>query len=416
MKTRYIVICLIIFLFPLLSHSQDTKVFVPNIKTIQLLANGQFNSSPLIHLHSNDQIEISFDELSHNYNQYHYEIKHVTADFTPSTISELDYLSGFYTNYIEEYETSRNTTIPYTHYKFKIPNENISFKLSGNYQIGVYDSNSNEPIFFGYFSIVDDRTLIKAQVTTNTIIDNNKSHQQVDFSVIHNGITLRNPQQEIKVRILQNKRNDNAVTTLTPTYISNNELQYTHNKKLIFDAGNEYRRFETVSKRNFGINVKNLEFIAPFHHAILYHDEKRNNSYNFSNDMNGHYLVRSDEVVDNDTEADYYWVHFFLKDEAPCKNGSVYLNGAFTYDVFNEASLMRYNWEDYCYETTHLLKQGSYNYQYLYVAPNSNRGESEPLEGNYAETENEYEIYIYYRAPNERYDQLIGFKNIRFKP
>ena len=58
---------------------------------------------------------------------------------------------------------------------------------------------------------------------------------------------------------MQNGRTDNMVTGVLPTYVGPDELRYTHNKALIFPAGNEYRRFETVSTRYANIGVESLQ-------------------------------------------------------------------------------------------------------------------------------------------------------------
>ena len=60
-----------------------------------------------------------------------------------------------------------------------------------------------------------------------------------------------------------------------------------------------------------------------------------------------------------------------------------------------------------------MLKQGSYNYQYLCVPNQSKVGLSHPVEGDYHQTENEYSIYVYYHPMGARYDRLIGVTTIR---
>ena len=74
---------------------------------------------------------------------------------------------------------------------------------------------------------------------------------------------------------------------------------------------------------------------------------------------------------------------------------------------------MGYNFETHQYEKAVLLKQGSYNYQYLFVPNNATVGETGPIEGNFYQAENEYSIYVYYRPMGARYDRLIGIKSIR---
>ena len=74
---------------------------------------------------------------------------------------------------------------------------------------------------------------------------------------------------------------------------------------------------------------------------------------------------------------------------------------------------MKYNAETHAYECTQLLKQGAYNYQYLYVAPGTTAGSTAQAEGNFYETENEYLILVYHRAFGERYDRLIGMQQVK---
>ena len=77
---------------------------------------------------------------------------------------------------------------------------------------------------------------------------------------------------------------------------------------------------------------------------------------------------------------------------------------------------MKYNEETSSYESVQLLKQGAYNYLYLYVPDGSTKGETGPVEGNFYETENEYLILVYSRPFGERYDKLIGMKLVRYRP
>ena len=320
---------------PVESNAQRTEVLAPLIETIQVLKNAEFDSSPVIELNSDEYLEISFDQLSHEYHRYYYEIEHCDAAYKPSNISQFDFMDGFSTNYIDDYATSINTTVPYTNYRFELPNDNVSLKLSGNYRISVFDDDNNEkPVFRAYFSIVEPKVKIDASVSANTLIDNNKGHQQVSFTINHKGVQLRNPQQNVKVRVMQNGRTDNCVTNVQPTYILADQLKYEHNRALIFQAGNEYRRFETVSTRHIGLNIDHFEYFAPYYHATLFEDKLRNYTYSYNYDHNGHYLVRYDDATDDSIEADYFFVHFALSHDSSFSFGVVLLGGSFSFSLF----------------------------------------------------------------------------------
>lgn len=73
---------------------------------------------------------------------------------------------------------------------------------------------------------------------------------------------------------------------------------------------------------------------------------------------------------------------------------------------------MKYNAARQRYEGQLLLKQGYYSYQYLMDTGNG-RGTTNPVEGNYYQTENEYSILVYYRQAGARYDRLVGWRTGR---
>ena len=230
------------------SQAQKTCVNVPHIKTLRVIANGDWMAYPIIHLQTSDEVEISFDELTHEYHRYTYKITHCNADWTPSDLFESDYLQGFNDNVIEDYQNSLNTTMLYTHYRFTLPNDDVQLLLPGNYVVTIYGEDSEDtPVAQASFSVLNPCVGVSASVSSNTDVDTNDSHQQVSFTVNYQGINVISPQSEFTVRVYQNLRTDNCVTNLQPSYLQPGQMQYVHNRKLIFPAGNEYRRFEIIN-------------------------------------------------------------------------------------------------------------------------------------------------------------------------
>jgi hypothetical protein len=73
---------------------------------------------------------------------------------------------------------------------------------------------------------------------------------------------------------------------------------------------------------------------------------------------------------------------------------------------------MQYNAQKRQYEKTLLLKQGGYNYLYLVVPKQQAKGSLKPIEGNFWQTQNEYEIKVYHKPFGSKCDKLIGFTSI----
>lgn len=396
--------------------AQRHEILDRQLHTLQVVVNDDPLLPPIMNLGGGNHLEIGFDEFSHEYHRYIYKVEHCNADWSPSTeIFESDYMNGFNGEPIEDYEKSFNTTVLYTHYSLRIPNENISLKLSGNYKLTVYNDEGDEPVpvLTACFSLVEPGVGIGATVSTNTDIDFNKSHQQVDFSVNYRLVKVIDPHRELKTVVMQNRRWDNCVVNPKPNIQAANKIEFTHNRQLIFPAGNEYHKFEILDVHIPTLNVDRMEWFDPYYHATLYPNQTARN-YLYDEDQNGAFIIRNSDDEDVATTCDYVFTHFTLK-SPQLPGGEVYLNGEWTYNRFIPEYRMTYNRETQAYEATALLKQGYYNYNYLFVPDGETQGNSGRTDGNFYETENEYIILVYHRPNGGRYDKLVGYRRMNFK-
>lgn len=405
---KIIVIITVILQSIALSYAQTTCSLVNSIKTLQVKVDGEWGTAPVMTMGGGHYVEISFDDLQHNYVRYTYVVKHCDANWEESDIYEGDYLDGINgMDRIDNYVQSMNTEMEYNHYSFRLPNKNTRLKLSGNYKVNIMEDGDDEPVAEVCFSILEPRVGVDIEVTSNTDIDTYSTHQQLSFTINFPTYEINNPTTDIHPVILQNHRWDTRITDVMPTTIKTTQMQYTHNRKLIFDAGNEFRRFEILNKYTPTMRVDSMRYEKPYYHAYLMSDVVRTN-YLFDKDQDGRFVIRNNDNIDNDSESDYFITHFTLK-TPPLAGGDVYLNGDLTENSYFETYKMEYNPIDHQYELTLPLKQGSYNYQYV-VKNDDDRGNAGPAEGNFYQTENEYDVYVYHRAVGERYDRLVGFQ------
>ena len=228
------------------AYAKNSIIHSQRIKTVQAIVNNDWLSPPIMVLKSNDILRISFDELSHDYHSFKYHIQHCGTDWSESDdLFESDYLEGFNDNAIENYQNSINTTILYTHYKFEIPNDKCRLKLSGNYKLTIYDEdNNNEIMFETMFMVVDPQMSVELKATTNTDIDINESHQQLSIYLNYNKLPVTNHEEQIFTVITQNNNQHTKVICPEPNIITGKGLIWDHNKNLIFNAGNEYHKYE----------------------------------------------------------------------------------------------------------------------------------------------------------------------------
>ena len=94
--------------------------------------------------------------------------------------------------------------------------------------------------------------------------------------------------------------------------------------------------------------------------------------------------------------------------DVPLTEGEVYVYGALTDWNLTEQSKMNYNFDTRRYELTMLLKQGYYNYEYVFVKNNDTYADNAFFEGSHYETENDYIIFVYHYDSTSKYEKLIG--------
>ncbi len=416
-KYKYLIITLLLTLleggFPSM-YSQGrqlqytTRSFSEPLRTLKVTANGDFDAPPVIELGSDDRVVIDFDVLEDNEKRISYRIYHLDHQWKKSNISSIEYYDGFENNQLDFSEPSFNTFVNYRHYRLSIPNEDFTLTKSGNYAVEFYDVDSpDEIIATACFSLFEKGADIGVNISGNTDIDFNRAHQQLTPVVTVKDNKVNNLANDIVLVVTQNNRRDTERVIPSPSRFTANKAFYEHNRDLIFEAGNNYRRFDITDNRFAAIGVERIRYIAPNYYAFLYPGLKRSElPFEYDRDQNGHYLIRSVNAEDMDTEADYFNVLFSLESAFPIGQ-PVYLNGEFTNDRFDESTLMEYNPEANRYEKNMLLKQGHYNYMYL-VKPDNKKPSTAVTEGNFFETNNGYMIKVFHRAPGARYDRLIG--------
>jgi len=387
-----------------------TQIFNPQLKTLQIAMQGEKMGLPIIELNNENSLHISFDEMSHEAHSYSYKVMHCNADWTLSNLNSNEYLSGFTTGNITDFNLSTTTTFLYTHYQITLPNDNMGFKISGNYVLIIYEDNEVEkPLAQACFSILEPRVGISATIRGNTDTELNERLQQLDFEVNLNGYSVRDAASEFKVVIRQNNRLDNQVTNIKPTFLSNSTLSYINNKSLIFDGGYEYHRFDISSVYAAGEGVETIRYNKTRYEALLYPTKiQTSKTYMQEMDVNGKYVVNLQNAQEDNIEADYIVVNFNLAAKQPFFDGQIYLGGEFNFNLMNDVSRMKYDMEKSAYVQSVLLKQGGYNYQYWFLPKGEQKATAEKVEGSYWQTRNEYTIYVYHKAWGERYDKFVG--------
>lgn len=416
---RFIILINILFagcLIPAAGTNSDTgllstNIFDKRIKSVQLYKEGWNLSFPSIKLNSDDRLALHFDLIGNNAETYYYSFYHCDKDWNKSDIFNNDYLEGFYENPIEDYEPSFNTTVDYFHYNVTFPNEKVKFKISGNYIVYVYPyGEPDKPVLTYRFIVTEDLTDVSITMHRPQLTADDNARQQVDFTVGLRGISVPDPYRDIYSFVLQNGRWNNSRGNLKPEYFGNNELKYSSlSAKNIFMGGNEFRYFDIKSIKYVSEYLSTIDFLSPYYNVSLKPSDNREfKPYFYWKDFNGMYYVATAEGKNMDIDADYVNVYFTIPSPEKIEGGKMYVSGNLNCWLFNDNNLMTYNPQKHEYECTMLLKQGWYNYEYVFLKDGDTEGVASRFEGSHYETENDYSVIVYFRNPRGRYDRIIG--------
>lgn len=400
----FLVILLFVTNFSLAQEQKEITIG-DHIKSIQFSSAERRDIFPVIAL--GEQFTIHFDDLNADEADYYYKIKYFNYDWTPSILFQNEYIEGYDNLRITNYQTSFNTLQSYTHYQLKIPNSDIQLKVSGNYMIEIF-SAYDELIFSRRFCVYDNTASVQAAVYRPQNMDRFATHQSVRFAATPKTKFFVNPEENVKVVLLQNQQWNSMKSNLKPQYYSGNTLEYRYETPSQFEGGNEYLFFDTKDLR---ITTPRISYSnrADLYETYLNIDIARNfTNYTFAPDINGNYEIRNImRPGDSNIEADYSFVYFSLAYPFELKeNESIYIYGAFNNFELKDLNKLYYNPAIDLYEGVLLLKQGFYNYKYILkqgeeISKNS-------ISGTHSTTENDYLILLYYRDIGSQYDALVG--------
>ncbi|MGV3504196.1 MAG: DUF5103 domain-containing protein [Adhaeribacter sp.] len=391
------------------------EVYDPSIRTVQCFVESghpdEVTYPPVVPLSQEQAIVLEFDQLNMPQQRLVAKLIYCNADWTEARITQMQYLQDYNEFYLTDVTPSSNTKVPFFHYRFRVPR----VKLSGNYLLVVSDPQGR-PLLSRRLLVYEPGVNVAAKPVLTTGGSAQFTNQQLDFIIGYHQYPLVNPVQELQVLMRQNYRWDNARRNLKPQLVKETEkrLEYTFFElPYTFPGLNEYRWFDNRSGRFLGGNVAAANREAVPEEVLLAGDRNRSReAYSQQIDLNGYYVTGNRDFANSGLNADYNWVNFQLL--APQQAaGEVYVFGALSNWQLLPEFKMTYNAANQHYTAKALLKQGYYNYSYVVQAAAGAVNETF-FEGSHQQTENIYDILVYYRPPGSRTDLLIGYTKVNY--
>ena len=388
------------------------QVYESTIKTVQLYPNGpsiqSVLSPPIKDIDDGKELFLEFDDLREDADYYFVYFIHCNADWTPSDLRAPMYMTGYNEFEIENFEFSSEAKINYVHYTYQLP----KFKETGNYLAVVYrDRKKKDIILSKRFSLYKNQVAVGGNISRSSDVPKRLSNQRIEVTMNYGGLTSINPSEDFTVVVRQNQRPDVTKTGLYPTFMDDNAklIRYQNlGAENDFSGWNEFRFFDISTVNASGRNIAQIGFKDNKPEAKVMTDKVRDPAYFQMLDVNGQYYIRDLEAGRSGRLTSEY-VDVTLTLDYPETEEDIHIVGEFNLWIKDKSSLMNYDPINQVYYSNQLLKQGWYNYVYSVSSNDPYR-----IEQSFFDTENLYEILVYFKPLGARGDQLVGYARINY--
>jgi len=372
----------------------------PQIQSVRLFRKGSANNPPVITLNSSQKLILEFDHLVNSSNQFRVEVSHRNKDWTRSPLPPNFYLENFFEVYFSNGLRSFSQRPSFYHYEFEFPNSQLSFKVSGNYLLSVYDHSSDKMLFSLPFFVTEDKGRLSTDITRLFAQRKDLRPQDQLFSRYEFPPLVELPQFDLSFYYAQNRfwgrtREATFFDTATP-----GEVNFHIGREASFIANFE---FNLLNLSTFNIDGRQLleiqkELIPP--KIILRRDVESLDPVPrmFPSSRFG--------LPIDDRGASYANVLFRLETAADLSEiDKIYLVGDFNQWMITKENRMQYNAEKKIWEGKAFIKQGEYAYKYVIV---NNDGVDElTLDQSFSRVPQEYITFVYFDDPSHNFDRLL---------
>jgi len=371
----------------------------PTARTIQLYRGEDERSLPVVEMQGEGTLTLEFDLMTAEGRPLTAHFFHADRtwrrDLSPSRA-----LVSYSDDSIVEYRSSQGTEVDYTHYTYQFPNDDIRFRVSGNYVLRVTERGHRDSVLFERaFFVTEEAGDLRTGADAFSIPGQSQASlrpvarytppaalQGDPFS--YTACFVRNGQ------LRERRCEDRPLLTDQP------QLEFEVQRSRAFDPLTADRRLDLGDLRS-SPSIERLDRTVSPLRALLEPDYARFTDAGQTPLLNGQIVVRGavQGRADPALTAEYVRTTFaFVPDGDGPVQGGVRITGSFG----DRDEPMEWVPQRTRYEGELLLKQGQY--QYAYALPDAARpaNQAQPLL-----RESLYTTFVYYRDPSRGTDRLL---------
>ncbi|CAH0292359.1 type IX secretion system plug protein domain-containing protein [Chryseobacterium sp. Bi04] len=387
-------------------------VYGQNIQSIQLFNPQTNDETPVIKFNSDEKLVLTFDDLTNTSEIYRYTIKHYDRNWNDDNLFFTEFATGSMNGLLDQFQYSFNTLQAYTHYKLTFPNDKIQAKISGNFELIVYKDSADKPLFRRRFYLVEDAASLALNISRIADAKKPNINQRVEVKAVPNGGDLSSNVNSMTLNVMQNNNPNMTISNLKASTVLGNQLLF-QQMNLSFPGDNEFYYFDNKNMNTPADMVRTVEIKDGVNQTYLHPVWAFPLNYQYQPDVNGAWYYRRNDLGrerDAEREADYSWVYFYLDSDPVDKD--IYILGGFNGYKPGKENQMQYDAASKQYVAKIFLKQGFYNYVLATKESDGSLNFGE-INGNFWQTENLYQAFLYYAPFGRNYDGLMGYGEFR---
>ena len=374
------------------------------VRTVQLYRGQQERSLPVTSLHADEPLTLEFDLMEQEGRPLTAYFVHAnrewSRDLSPSRV-----LESYHDDQLVDYRSSQGTEVPYVHYTYRFPNDDIRFRLSGNYILRVTERGRRDSVLFERPFFVADEAGQLEMGAEGIMVPGQRQQSLRPVARFEPPVDLQGDPFGYAVCFVRNGRLPDTRCQDRPLLGQQPRLEFKLDRDRAFAPATADYTVDLGDLRS-AAGIERLDrTVSPFQ-VLLEPDYAQFSGQDRDAALNGQIVVR-DAVrgrADPSLTAEYVETTFAFVPprERPLGSG-VRLAGSFSGMDPGRGVEMRWHAGRRRYEGTILLKQAQY--QYFYETPDPQLQNA--VRQSQARLQNTYTTFVYYQDPSRDTDRLL---------
>lgn len=382
--------------FQVAGHQFDSTV----LRSVQFSRTGNLSSAPVIELGSSQTLELFFEVLSFDSNQFSVSFTHHNPDWSRSSLPPEFFMSGLQRRNLDSGRVSQNQRPSYRQYQFRFPGDDLRFTKSGNYMIHLYDHDSRNTLLSLPFFVTENIGALRSSVEDFPSPRQNlrRSHRPVSSYSLPESV--EQPIFDLEFYFVQNQFWGRALKA--------DELDFSDPKEVRFQTGSRFAfigDYEFLSLSLQNLNRSNPQIFETDPAEIPPRVTLRDDISGFSAAGRAAATGRFGRP-ERRLSGQYATVQFIFE---PGKNlfpgQQIYLVGDFNNWSIHPEYRLRFDQRLNRWTGSSVIKEGSYFYKYVVVS--GNQIDDLIFDDLFSNSQQEYHALVYKRDHREFYYRLL---------